>query len=113
MELLRRVDHRIGLFALELLAIVDAAPGHGDGMHPGCLRGADVERRVAHVGALARCDLHALRREQQRLRVWLVPLRLVAADDRFEQMAERDAREGELYRHAALRRDDRKPPALL
>ena len=42
-----------------------------------------------------------------------MPLRLVAADDRLEQMAERDTRECELCRGAPLRRHDPQPPALV
>ena len=41
-----------------------------------------------------------------------MPLRLVAADDRLEEMAERDLRERELDGGAALRRHDAEPAPL-
>ncbi len=43
-ELLGVVDDRVGELGLELLAVVDPAPGDGDGEHPGRLRRTDVER---------------------------------------------------------------------
>src|SRR6476661_6322165 len=85
-EILRGVDDRVRLLALEALAIVDAPPRNGDGEHPGRLGGPHVERRVADIGCRRRIDAHALCGEQQRLRVGLVLLRLVAADDGLEEM---------------------------
>ena len=95
-ELLRRVDDRVGLLRFEPRAVVDPAPGHGDGEHPRRLRRADVERRVADVGGLGGVRSEPLGAEQERLRVGLVPLGLVPADDRLEEMAERDVGEREL-----------------
>src|SRR5919197_1925428 len=112
-QLLRRVHDRVRLLALEPVAVVDPAPCDRDGVHPGSARGAQVERRVPHVCAALRLDGHALRRDQQRLRVGLVPLRLVPSDDRLEEVAERDARERELDRGAARRGHDAEPAALV
>src|SRR5438132_14407781 len=86
-KLLRGGDDRVRLFALELLATVDAAPRHGDRVHAGRFGRADVERRVTDVRALGRIGIHALCGEQERLGVRLVTLRLVAADDDLEEMA--------------------------
>src|SRR5947208_3665533 len=95
-ELLGLVDDRVGLLRLKARPLVDPAPRHCDGEHPRRLRGPDVERRVPDVGRSGRVGAEALRREQERLRVGLVPLGLVAADDRLEQVAERHAVEREL-----------------
>src|SRR5437763_13265647 len=81
-QLGRGVDDRIRLRLLELRTVVDATPRDGDRMHPGGLRSEHVERRIADVGRLCGVGAHPLRREQQRLRIRLVPLGLVAADDR-------------------------------
>src|SRR2546430_2454047 len=112
-ELLGGVDDRVGLLSLEAGAIVDLAPRHGDRVHAGGLCRTDVERRVADVGRLTRVGVHPARRKKQRLRVRLVPLGLVAADNRLEKMSERHAREGELDRRAPLRGHDPEPPPLL
>ena len=69
---------------------MDAAPRDGDGVHPGCLRRADVEGRVADVGRLGGIGSEAFGPEKKRLRIGLVTLGLVAADDHREEMAERD-----------------------
>src|SRR5207244_2675329 len=95
-QLLRGGDDRVRLFALELLATVDAAPGHSDRVHAGRFGRADVERRVADVRALVRVDIHAFCGKQERLGVRLVTLRLVAADDDLEEVSERNRREREL-----------------
>src|SRR2546430_16722245 len=89
-KLFRGVDDRVRLFALELLAIVDAAPRHGDRVHAGRLGRADVERRVADVRALVRIDTHTFRGEQERLGGRLGTLRLVAAANHLAEKAERD-----------------------
>src|SRR5712692_6301936 len=112
-KLFRGVDDRVRLFALELLTIVDAAPRHGDRVHGGRFRRADVERRVADVRALVRIDTHAFRGEQERLGMRLVTLRLVAADNNLEEVAERNRSERELDCDTSLRRDDPQPPPLV
>src|SRR6476469_7860223 len=112
-ELLRRVDDRVGLLRFKPRAVVDTAPGHGDGEHPRCLGCPDVERRVAHVGGRSGVRSEPLGAEQERLRVRLVPLGLVPADARLEEMAERDVGERELDGDAAFRRDDAETASLL
>src|SRR5579862_2753343 len=91
-KLLCPVDDHVRLLSLEPRAVVDATPRHRHGEHPRRLRGADVERRVPDVGRLHGIGAEPLGSEQQRLGIRLVPLGLVAADDRLEQMAERDIR---------------------
>ena len=56
--------------------------------------------------------VHALGREQQRLGIGLVLLRLVAADDGLEEVRERHARERELDGRAALGGHDAEPAPL-
>src|SRR4051812_25418247 len=112
-ELLGTVDDGVGVFRLESRAVVDPAPRHGNGEHPRRLGGTDVEGRVADVGSRGGVGSEPFGAEQKRLRIRLVPLGLVAADDRLEEMAERDVGEGELDGRAALRGDHAEPPTLL
>src|SRR5436190_3147315 len=112
-ELLGRVDDRVGLPGVEPSPVVDPAPRHCDGEHARRLRRADVERRVADVGGLGGVRSESLGAEQERLRVGLVSLGLVPADDRLEEVAERDVGECELDGGAALRRDDAQPASFL
>ena len=105
-------DDRVRLLGLETRPVVDAAPRDGDGVHPGCLRRADVEGRVADVGRRGGIGSEALGPEKKRLGIRLVTLGLVAADDHLEEMAERDDRERELSRVAPLGGDDAEPPAF-
>src|SRR5215467_10801315 len=105
-ELLGGVDDRVGLLGLEPVALVDPAPRDGDGEHARRLRRTDVEGRVADVRRGVGVGAEALRREEERLRIGLVPLGLAAADDGLEEMSERHGRKCELDRRAALRRDD-------
>ena len=107
------VDDRVGLLRLELLAIVDPAPGDRDGVHAGRLSGADVERRVTHIGRRGRICAKPRGAEQERLRVGFMALGLVTADDRLEEMPEWNLRECELDRRAALRGHDAEPPPVL
>src|SRR5215472_4463614 len=95
-ELLGSVNDGVGLFRLESRGVVDPAPGHSDGEHSCRLRRADVEGRVADVGGRSRSGSQPLGAEQERLGIGLVPLGFVTADDRLEQMAERDVGEGKL-----------------
>src|SRR5579864_4378703 len=111
-QLLRRVDDRVRLLELEPRAVVDTAPRDGDRPHPRRLRGADVEGRVADIRRLLRPRAKALGGEEQGLGVGLVPLGLVAADDRVEHMPERNVLEGELDGGAALRGDEAEAAAL-
>src|SRR6185437_729470 len=83
-ELLGAVDDRIRPLGLEPSALVDPAPRDGDGEHARRLRSADVERRVADVGCRGRVGPEPLGAEEERLRIGLVPFRLVAAHDRLE-----------------------------
>src|SRR2546423_14440724 len=76
-QLLRGVDDRVGVLALEPRAVVDTGPCDRDRAHPCRLRRADVERGVAHVGGVLRVDAHPLRREQPRLGVGTVAAGLV------------------------------------
>src|SRR5438067_11964074 len=112
-ELLCRVDERVRLLGLEPYAVVDAPPGDCDGEHARHLRRPDVERRVADVGRGGRIRSEPLGREQERFRIRLVPLRLVPADDRLEEVAERDPIESQLDRRPPLRCDDAEVPAFL
>src|SRR5437763_11178430 len=66
-QLLRRVDDRIRMLALEPRAVVDAAPRDRDRVHPRRLRSPDVEWRVSDVGGVLGANAHPLGREQQRL----------------------------------------------
>ena len=91
------IDERVGLLGLESLARMDPAPADSDGVQPGRLRRLDVERRVADVRGVAGTRAQPFEREQQRLGIGLVLLRLVAADDRLEQVLDRDSRERELH----------------
>src|SRR5438105_857625 len=85
MELLSAVDDRVRLLGLQLLPVVDAAPRDGDRVDAGRLRRTHVERRVAHVRGLVWVCAETLERELQRLRIGLVALGLVAADDDVEE----------------------------
>ena len=105
-------DDRVRLLRLEARAVVDPAPRHGDGVHPGGLRSADVEGRVADVGRLGGIGSEAFGPEKERLGIRLVALGLVAADDHLEEMAERDDGERELGRVAPLGGHDAEPPAF-
>src|SRR3954447_26915378 len=80
-ELLGRVDDRVGLFSLESRSVMDPAPCLRDGEHARRLRCADVEGRGAGVGGAGGVAAKPLYPEEQRRRVGLVPLGLVAADD--------------------------------
>src|SRR5690349_7135447 len=102
-KLLGAVDDRVGLFGLETRAVVDPAPGDRHGEHARRLRGPDVELRVADVSGGLGVGSEALGAEQKRIRLGLVPLRLVAADDRLEEVAEWDIGERELDGRTALR----------
>src|SRR5438270_6766052 len=112
-ELLGRVHDRVGLLGLEAGPVVDAPPRHRDGEHPGGLRSAHVERRVADVRRPGRIRAEALGTEEKRLGVGLVTLRFVATDDRFEEVIEPHAVERKLRGVAPLRRDHAEPAALL
>src|SRR5690242_9459532 len=105
-ELLGAVDDRVGLFGLEARAVVDPAPRHRDGEHARGLGSPDVEGRVADVRGCVRIRTESLGAEEERLWIGLVPFRLVPADDRLEEVAERDIGEGELDGRAPLRRHD-------
>src|SRR5437762_13777367 len=100
-ELLGTVDDRVGPLRLESCAVVDPAPRHGNGEHPRRVGGTDVEGRVADVGGRGWDRSKTFGAEQQRVRIRLVPIGLVAAYDRPEAMAERDVGEGELDGRAA------------
>src|SRR2546421_7855390 len=78
-ELLGTVDDRVGLLRFESRAVVDPAPRHGNGEHPGRLGGTDVEGRVADVGGRGGGPSEPVGAGPQRARVRLLPLRLVAA----------------------------------
>jgi hypothetical protein len=101
------------VFGLEPFACMDAAPGHADREQTRSLCRLDVERRVTDVSGLTRACAHPLEREQQGLRIGLVPRRLVSADDRLEQMSDRNPREGKLDGLAPLCGDDPQPPPLV
>src|SRR5215468_4040886 len=87
-ELLGAVDDRVGLFGLQPRAVVDPAPGHGNCEHVRRFRRADVEGRVADIGGRAGISSEPLRAEEKRLRIGLVSLGLVTADDGLEEVAE-------------------------
>src|SRR5256886_11106181 len=72
-ELLGTVDDRVGLLRLESCAVVDPAPGHGNGEHPCRLGGKHVEGRVADVRGRGGVRSEPFGAEQQRLRIRLVP----------------------------------------
>src|SRR5215468_2488280 len=112
-ELLGAINDRVGPFGFQPRAVVNPAPGHGNGKHPRRLRSADVEGRVADIGSRAGIRSEPLRAEEKRLRVRLVPLGFVAADDGLEEVAERDVGEGQLDRRAALSSNDPEAPPLL
>ena len=88
---------------------MDPAPTDADGIQPGRLRRLDVERRVADVNGIVGSSAQPFEREEQRLGIGLVLLRLVAADDRLEQVLDRDSRERELHGLPPLGRDDSEP----
>ena len=92
---------------------MDPAPTDSDGVQPGRLRRLDVERRIADVHGLAGSSAQPFEREEQRLGIGLVLLRLVAADDRLEQVLDRDSRKRELHGLPALGRDDSEPAAFV
>src|SRR5205823_14147191 len=112
-ELLGAVDDRVRVLRLEPRGVVDPAPRHCYGEHPGSLRRPDVERRVADVGRVGWIGSQALRGEEKRFRVGLLLLGFVATDDRLEEVGNRNARERELHGRATLRRDDAESAALL
>ena len=91
---------------------MDPAPGHGDGVDPRGLRRADVEGRVADVGRLGGIGAEAFCPEEERFWIGLVAFGFVAADDRLEEMIERDRGERELGRVPPLRGHDAEPPAF-
>ena len=112
-ELLGGVDDGVGLLGFEFRGVVDPAPRHHDGEHSGRLCGADVEWRVADVRHIRRVGSEALRGQEKRFRVGLLVLRLVASDNRLEEMSDGHAREAELDGRTSLRGDDAEAPALL
>src|SRR5262245_24308173 len=95
-QLLRGIDDRVRILRLEPVARVNAAPRDGDGAHPCPLRCAHVERRVPDVRTVRRVRPQPSRAEKERLRIRLVPLRLVPADDRVEEVCQWNLREGEI-----------------
>src|SRR5439155_21893913 len=95
-QLLGRGDEGVRLFGHEALAGVDAAPIDCNREKPGSLRRLDVKRGVTNVHSLTGVRTQALEREEQWLRVRLVPFRLVPADHRLEEVTERHPGEGEL-----------------
>src|SRR5204863_7303893 len=101
------------MLGLEPLTCMDAAPGDADRKQAGGLRRLDVEGRVADVGGLVCAGAEPVEREQQWFRVGLVPRRFVAADNRLEQVCDRNARERELDRLTPLRGDDSQSPTLV
>src|SRR4051794_39633523 len=102
-ELIGGVDDCGRPFGLELRAVVDPSPGDRDRVHVRGLRGADVERRVADVGAIHWCNAETLCGEQQRLGIRLVQLGLVAADEGLQQIGRAPPWEGEAGRLAPPR----------
>src|SRR5258708_24289455 len=92
---------------------MNTAPGDADREEPGSLRGLDVERRVPDVSRLVCTCAHSVESEQKRFRIGLVPGRLVAADNRLEEMRDRNARERELDGLTSLRGDDAQPAAFV
>src|SRR5205814_6479849 len=82
-QLLRRLDEDV-----RVLDAVDSAPRDRDGEHARGLRGLHVERRVAHVGGVARRRVELCERVQDRLWMRLVQLRRVGADDDVEVLAD-------------------------
>ena len=75
---------------------MDAAPGDGDRVHAGRLRGGDVERRVADVGGVVRLGAEPLERDEDRVGVRLAARRVVGADDDVEDVPEAERLEREL-----------------
>src|SRR4029453_7524691 len=107
MELLRGVDERVGLFAAQTLVGMDPAPPDGDGEQASSLRGADVEWRVTYVDGVRRARVEPTQGLEERLRVGLVTLRVLRADDDVHRLAEdREPVEGEVDRSQPLGRDD-------
>ena len=92
--------------------VVDPPPRDSDGVHPGCLRSADVEGRVADVGRIGGIGSKRSAPSRSGSGIRLVALRLVAADNRLEEMAERDDGERELSRVPPLGRHDAESPAF-
>ena len=81
------MDERVGLLGEEPLVGVDAAPADRDRERSRRLAGADVERRVADVDGLARAGSEAAQRLEHRIRVGLVPLGVLGADEHVGQLA--------------------------
>ena len=92
---------------------MDSAPAHRHGVHAGSLRGSDVEGRVADVDGLARRPREPVHGEEDGIRVRLVPLGVLEADDDVEGVREgRKALERQRNRAMPLRRDDSELAAL-
>ena len=91
---------------------MDAAPGDGDRVHARALGGADVEGRVADVDRLVPAGVEQAERVLERRGIGLVPVGVVGADDDVEELLQRQVREGEPHRLAALRRHDPEAAAL-
>src|SRR5207248_11492973 len=85
-ELLGTVDDRVGLLRLELRAVVDPAPRHGNSEHPCRLGGTDVEGRVADVGGRGGVRSEPFGAGQQRPGVRLVPPGCGTCDDPRAEM---------------------------
>jgi hypothetical protein len=112
-ELPGGVHDCVRLLGFELCRVVDPAPRHRDGEHACGLRRADVERRVADVRRIRRVGSEALCGQEKRFRVGLLLLRLVASDNRLEEVSDGHAREAELDGRTSLRGDDAEAPTLL
>src|SRR5690242_464177 len=112
-ELLCAVGDGVRRLRFELCGVVDPPPRHRDGEHSGRFRRPDVERRVADVRRLRWIGSETLCCQEKRLRIRLLPLRLVASNDRLEKVSDGHAREAELDGRASLRGDDAETPAFL
>src|SRR5262245_37467768 len=92
---------------------MDPTPADRDGEHARGLRGADVERRVADVDGLVGRPGQLPDRKQDRVRLGLVALRVLEADDDVECLPEGGkALERQADGAVPLRRDDSKLAAL-
>ena len=83
-QLLGVVDDCVGVLRFEPLARMDPAPRDGDGEHAAAFAALTSNGASPRTPSL-RLRAEPLEREQQWLRVGLVALGLVAADDRLEQ----------------------------
>jgi len=68
---------------------MDSSPADRDRVHPGGLRGADVERRVADVDGVVACRAEQPECVHERCGVRLVPIGVVGPDDDVEELLER------------------------